>query len=86
MSSSTGSAALLHPRAVTVAVEADMRRLAVADGREIAAPIGWFPWLAAAPDAERQDVRMFGDGAGLWWDRLDEGISVPWLFGLPEGP
>ena len=24
------------------------------------------------------------DGAGVWWEGLEDGVSVPWLFGMPE--
>jgi hypothetical protein len=84
MSSSSASASLDRPRAVSVVIDDDFLRVTVTDGREIRAPIAWFDWLANAADHDRRDFRLLGGGAGIWWDRLDEGISVPWLFGLPE--
>jgi hypothetical protein len=54
------------------------------DGREIAVPVAWFEWLASADEAKRQDFAILEDGAGIWWERLDDGISVPGLFGLSE--
>ncbi len=47
-------------------------------------PAAWFDWLASATDAQRRGFRIIGGGAGLWWEALDDGISVPWLFGMPE--
>ena len=84
MTSSAPSETRAHPRASKVLVGASTLRVTVADGREIAIPLAWFDWLARASDAERRDFRVIGGGAGIWWDTLDEGISVPWLFGLPE--
>ena len=33
---------------------------------------------------QRRDYKLIGGGAGIWWETLDDGISVPRLFGLPE--
>jgi hypothetical protein len=84
MSTSPASTSLDHPRAVAVEIDADALRVTVTDGREIRVPVAWFEWLSKAPDPVRRDFRLLGGGAGIWWDRLDDGISVPWLFGLPE--
>jgi len=84
MTTSTSSDALAHPRAATVTVEASSLRVAVEDGREISVPLAWFDWLAKATDDQRRDFTLIGGGAGIWWEALDDGISVPRLFGLPE--
>lgn len=84
MTSSAPSSPLKHPLATSVAVDAETLRVRVEDGREIAVPTGWFDWLARAADSERCDFRIIGGGEGIWWDALDDGISVPWLFGVPE--
>jgi len=47
-------------------------------------PIKWFGFLAASTEEQRRDVRILGDGDGLWWEGLDEGVSVPGLLGLGE--
>lgn len=86
MASSIDSAVLLRPRAAGVTIRGDRLRVTLRDGREIAAPVAWFDWLATASEADRADVTILEDGAGLWWERLDDGISVPWLLGLPEVP
>lgn len=86
MTSSAPSRPLRHPLATSVAVDAETLRVTVEDGREIAVPIGWFGWLARASDVERQDFKIIGGGEGIWWETLDDGISVAWLFGLPEDP
>jgi hypothetical protein len=48
----------------------------LADGREISAPLEWFPRLRDASDKERQDWRFIGNGIGIHWSKIDEDISV----------
>lgn len=84
MTISTSSDALAHPRAATVVVDAASLRITVEDGREISVPLAWFEWLAGATEDQRRDFKLIGGGAGVWWETLDDGISVPRLFGLPE--
>lgn len=52
----------------------------LADGREISAPLEWFPRLRDATDAERQDWRLIGNGIGIHWSKIDEDISVKSLM------
>jgi hypothetical protein len=66
--------------------DADRLCVAVEDGREVSVPIAWFDWLSVASDQQRAGLRIIGGGAGIWWDSLEDGISVPALFGLPEHP
>ena len=42
--------------------------------------------MARATDDQRQDFKVVEDGAGIWWEPLEDGISVPSLLGLPEYP
>jgi hypothetical protein len=58
-------------------------RLILADGREISAPLAWFPRLRDAPDAQRANWRLIGRGEGVHWPDLDEDVSVNALLGLP---
>ena len=58
-------------------------RLILADGREISAPLAWFPRLRDASDAQRANWRLIGRGAGVHWPDLDEDVSVNALLGLP---
>jgi hypothetical protein len=84
MTSSAPSSPLKHPLATIVAIDTESLRVKVEDGREITVPTQWFEWLARASEAERQDFTIIGGGEGIWWETLDDGISVPWLFGVPE--
>jgi hypothetical protein len=86
MSSSAGSTVLTRPRAVRARVDADRLWIALQDGREVSVPVTWFDWLAGATDDQRRDIRIIEGGVGIWWEQLDDGVSVPWLFGLPEWP
>ena len=83
MTSFTASPPLTSPRAVAADVQGDRLRVAVQDGREITVPIAWFEFLDRATEDQRADLRIIGGGAGIWWGQLEDGISVPQLFGLP---
>src|SRR3970282_1799929 len=74
------------PRAASVAVERERLRVSLKDGREIVVPVDWFDFLTKATDEQRQRFRLDEYGAGTPWDELEDGISVPSLFGLPESP
>jgi hypothetical protein len=61
-----------------------MLHIDIADGREIALPLIWFPRLYDATEQQRQHWRLIGRGEGIHWTDLDEDISVLKLFGLPD--
>jgi hypothetical protein len=48
----------------------------LADGRELSAPLAWFPRLSEATHEQRQNRRLIGRGHGLRWPEVDEDISV----------
>ncbi len=54
--------------------------VSLADGREIGAPLGWFPKLRDATKKQRAHWRLIGKGLGIRWDDLDEDISVAGLL------
>ena len=72
------------PTAIAASVVADRLQVALADGREIFVPVEWFDWLAVATPEDRAELEIIEGGEGIWWHRLDDGISVPGLFGLPH--
>jgi len=47
-------------------------------------PIARFEWLANATEAQRRDLTIIEAGAGIWWEQLEDGVSVPDLLGVPE--
>ena len=66
--------------AVDVGFEGDTLRVRLSDGREIAAPLEWFPTLRDATEDERANWRLIGRGVGIRWKALDEDISVEGLL------
>ena len=86
MSTSISERWLSWPRAASVRAEGDRLHVELRDGRELRVPFTWFDFLADATDEQRRDLHVVGDGEGIWWEAVDEGVSVPWLFGLPEYP
>ncbi len=65
---------------VDISFTKDALQFVLADGREISAPLEWFPKLRDAADHERQDWRFIGNGIGVHWPMVDEGISVKSLM------
>lgn len=58
-------------------------RIVLTDGREISAPIEWFPRLRDASPEQRGNWRLIGRGEGIHWPDIDEDVSVNALLGLP---
>ncbi len=56
----------------------------LSDGREISAPLDWFPRLRNASDEQRQRWELIGYGVGIHWEAIDEDISVAGLLELPS--
>ena len=83
MSTSTTSTDI-RPRATAAAVEGGRLRVTLADGREITIPTAWYPWLDSATPEQQVAVTIIEGGLGLWWERLDDGLSVPGLLGQPH--
>ena len=77
------SANQLSAEAMSVEFEDDVVRFALADGREIAAPLAWFPRLRDATPIQRANWRLIGRGEGVHWPDVDEDVSVHALLGLP---
>jgi len=59
-----------------------MLRVKLADGREIATPLEYFPRLRDASQEELDAWELIGDGYGIGWDGLDEHLSVKGLMRL----
>ena len=54
----------------------------LADGRELAAPLEWFPRLRDATTEQWSHWRLIGRGQGIHWPDVDEDISVAGLMRL----
>jgi len=61
---------------IGVSVTDDTLAADLEDGRTIAVPIGWYPRLAYATDAERANFELSGAGYGIHWPDLDEDVGV----------
>lgn len=70
------------PLATDVRVSDSMLYLTLDDGRELAAPVAWYPRLRDATAAQRSNWRLIGRGEGIHWPDIDEDISV---LGLLKG-
>ncbi len=66
--------------AVDVSFTKTALHFVLADGREISAPLEWFPRLRDANEIERKDWRFIGNGIGVHWSKIDEDISVKALM------
>ena len=66
--------------AVAVECDEDFLRVTLADGREVAVPLVWFPRLLDATPEQRNTWRFIGQGHGIHWPELDEDISVASLL------
>jgi hypothetical protein len=72
----------LDPTAVDVSADDTQLRVRLADGRELAAPLEWFPRLRDASPEQRGHWRLIGRGQGIHWPDVDEDISVGSLLRL----
>ncbi len=74
------SAVKYDATAIDAKVMDDRLVVVLADGRELAAPLTWFPRLLDATDDQRQNWRLIGGGHGIHWPDVDEDISVASLL------
>lgn len=73
-----------RPTAASAHIDGERLHVAFVDGRELWVPLAWFGWLAGATEEQQADLEVIEFGLGIWWESLDEGVSVPWLLGLPH--
>ncbi len=74
------SAAKFDATAIDVSVSDDRLVVILADGRELAAPLAWFPRLVEATPEQQRHWRLIGRGQGIHWPDVDEDISVASLL------
>lgn len=78
--SSSAARVRIEPLAVEVSCTDDALHVRLADGREISAPLEWFPRLRDATAEQRQHWRLIGGGVGIHWPDLDEDVSAAGLL------
>lgn len=74
------SANIKPARATSIRFTAHKMVVLLADERELAVPLDWFPKLRDAGRAEREKWRLIGNGIGVHWESLDEDISIERLL------
>lgn len=74
------SALKLDEHAIDVAFTETALHIILADGRELSAPLEWFPRLRDANEKDRRNWTLLGNGVGIHWPTLDEDISVSILI------
>lgn len=70
----------IEPLAVEVSFTEDALSVVLADGREVSAPLQWFPRLLQATAEQRANWELIGDGIGIHWPLVDEDIEVESLL------
>ena len=70
----------LDSHAVDVSFDEAALHFVLADGREISAPLEWFPRLRDASSTQRHNWRLIGKGIGVHWPEIDEDIAVSTLM------
>jgi len=76
----TFSVVKVDATAIDVKVTQEHLIVILADGRELSAPLTWFPRLAQATEGQRRKWRFIGRGQGIHWPEVDEDISVASLL------
>ena len=66
--------------AADVRFDSAMIHVRLLDGREISAPLAWFPRLRDASNEQKNNWRLIGRGVGIHWEDIDEDISVASLL------
>jgi hypothetical protein len=74
------SAVKLDATAIDVTVTDERLIVTLADGRELSAPLAWFPRLAEATERQRRKWRFIGHGHGIHWPEVDEDVSIASLL------
>lgn len=72
----------VQPIAVDVSCNSEKLLVELADGREIAVPLHWYPKLQDAHPKDRNNWQLIGGGLGIHWEDLDEDVSVESMLRL----
>ena len=72
----------VEPLAVDVRFSHESIMVSLADGREVSAPLEWFPRLRDASEPQRRKWELIGDGIGIHWPEIDEDIETECLLSI----
>src|SRR5262245_45737418 len=67
-------------RVASVRCSEDNLSVDLMDGRTIIVPLLWYPRLAGASKAERENWQICGGGYGIHWPDIDEDLSTEGLL------
>jgi hypothetical protein len=68
------------PVASSIETTAEHLIVDLLDGRRLIVPLGWYPRLQRATDAERKNWQLLGEGYAIEWPDIDEHIGVDGLL------
>jgi hypothetical protein len=74
------SATVTDPRVADVKVSSERLTVVLRDGREISAPLDWFPKLKNATAQKRSVWEAAAAGHGIHWPLIDEDLSIDGLL------
>ena len=68
------------PELEPIAAECRDGRLYVTmkDGRGVSAPLEWYPFLRGSTPEQLNEIELHL--SGIWWNHVDEGISIKSMF------
>lgn len=67
-------------RVAGVELNDDTLSVALHDGRTISVPLVWYPRLANATAAQRNNWQISGGGYGIHWPDIDEDLNTEGLL------
>ncbi len=67
-------------RVAGVELNDDTLSVALHDGRIISVPLAWYPRLANATAAQRNNWQVSGGGYGIHWPDIDEDLNTEGLL------
>jgi hypothetical protein len=71
-------------RVKEVSVSEELITFRLVDGRVVSVPLAWSWRLSEATPTQRNNFEIIGDGYGVHWPDVDEGLSVEgMLHGVP---
>ena len=80
------SAIRTDARVADVRVSSTTLTVMLRDGREISAPLDWFPKLKTADAGDRAIWEPAAAGHGIHWPRIDEDLSIEGLLQGSRAP
>lgn len=74
------SALASDARVKTVSFDQEFLHVEMVDGRQVSAPLAWYPRLAGATPEQLSQWTLIGGGYGIHWEAVDEDLSAEGLI------